>query len=188
MSALRDQVYGSYRDWSAVSAGLIEEAREVFPGGDTLVDFMNNFTSLIHGHADPAIVAAVPIDASIPDSVLRDTVVCPYNQPDIAEHLIETHADELAAVIVEPVGGSRELLRVFHPDEEQPVMHASTFSGNPLSMAAGHAAMQQVDPQILARLSALGERFRDGVNRVFQDNALRELRPGIERERPALLV
>jgi len=370
MSALRDQVYGGYRAWSAVSAGLIEEAREVFPGGDTrmsahyapyplfieraegarlydadghtLVDFMNNFTSLIHGHADPAIVAAVqeqvalgsayaaptrsqvalarmlcervpgveqlrftssgseatlmalrcaraytgrqkimkmeggyhgsyelaevslvprpdccgplhepaavPVDASIPDSVRRDTVVCPYNQPDIAEHLIAAHADELAAVIVEPVlgsmgmipatrsflealrrataahgivlifdevislrcgyggmqdelgitpdltamgkiiggglpigaiGGSRELLRVFHPDEQQPVMHASTFSGNPLSMAAGHAAMRQIEPQTLARLAALGERFRDGVARVFQDNALRGQATGL---------
>ena len=39
------------------------------------------------------------------------------------------------------VGGRRELMQRFHPDEPEPVMHASTFSGNPLSMAAGYAGM-----------------------------------------------
>ncbi|MBK81998.1 MAG: aspartate aminotransferase family protein [Gammaproteobacteria bacterium] len=370
MTSLRDEVYTAYRDWSSASAALIEEAREVFPGGDTrmsahfapyplfieraegpwlhdadghrLLDFMNNFTSLIHGHANPAVVQAVqeqvtlgsayaaptrsqvalgrlivervpsveqlrftssgteatlmalrcarafsgrqkimkmeggyhgsfelaevslvphpdrcgpldaphpvPVDRSIPDSVLADTVVCPYNQPEIARRLIERHAGELAAVIVEPalgsmgmipaseeflralreataahdvllifdevitlragyggaqgelgitpdltamgkiiggglpigaVGGRRELMRMFHPDEAEPVMHASTFSGNPLSMAAGHAAMGQLDPQTLERLAVLGERFREGVGRVFRDNGLRGQATGL---------
>ncbi len=364
MSELREQVYADYCDWSTLSAKLIEEAREVFPGGDTrmsahfapyplfieraegarlhdadghtILDFMNNFTSLIHGHANPDIVAAVqeqvargsayaaptrsqvalarmicervpsveqlrftssgteatlmglrcaraftgrqkimkmeggyhgsyelaevslaplpsqcgplaapnpvPIDASIPDSVLADTVVCPYNQPEIAETLIARHAHELAAVIVEPalgsmgmvpatrefmaalrsateahgivlildevitlragyggaqealgitpdltamgkiiggglpigaIGGRRELMRMFHPDEARPVMHASTFSGNPISMAAGHAAMAQLDPQVIERLNALGERFRQGVGEVFDRVGIR---------------
>ncbi len=66
---------------------MAKRAQQVFPGGDTrasahygpyplviersegcrlhdvdgnaLVDFMNNFTSLIHGHAHPRVVAAV---------------------------------------------------------------------------------------------------------------------------------
>ena len=38
-------------------------------------------------------------------------------------------------------GGRIDLMRMFHPDQSQPVMHASTFSGNPISMAAGEAAM-----------------------------------------------
>lgn len=370
MTSLRDEVYTAYRDWSSASAALIEEAREVFPGGDTrmsahfapyplfieraegpwlhdadghrLLDFMNNFTSLIHGHANPDVVQAVqqqvalgsayaaptrsqvalgrlivervpsveqlrftssgteatlmalrcarafsgrqkimkmeggyhgsfelaevslvprpdrcgpldaphpvPVDRSIPDSALADTVVCPYNQPEIAHRLIERHAGELAAVIVEPalgsmgmvpateaflralreataahdvllifdevitlragyggaqgelgitpdltamgkiiggglpigaVGGRRELMRMFHPDEAEPVMHASTFSGNPLSMAAGHAAMAQLDPQTLERLAVLGERFREGVGRVFRENGLRGQATGL---------
>jgi glutamate-1-semialdehyde 2,1-aminomutase len=370
MATLQEQVYAGYRDWSATSAALIEEAREVFPGGDTrmsahfapyplfieraegarlydaddheIIDFMNNFTSLIHGHANPAIVAAVqqqvaqgsayaaptrsqvalagllcdrvpsveqmrftssgseatlmalrcaraytgrqkimkmeggyhgsyelaevslvprpdhcgpldaphpvPVDASIPDSVLQDTVVCPYNQPDIARSLIARHAHELAAVIVEPalgsmgmipasveflealreataahdivlifdevitlrcgyggvqrligispdltamgkiiggglpigaIGGRRDLMRMFHPDEAQPVMHASTFSGNPMSMAAGYAAMEQLDPQSLERLAALGERFREGAVRAFQNNGIRGQATGL---------
>ena len=46
------------------------------------------------------------MDDSFPDSVLGDTVVCPYNEPELAQALIERHKDDLAAVIVEPVLGS----------------------------------------------------------------------------------
>jgi glutamate-1-semialdehyde 2,1-aminomutase len=49
---------------------------------------------------------SVAVDDSFPDSVLNDTVVCPYNEPERAEALIDAHADELAAVIIEPVLGS----------------------------------------------------------------------------------
>ena len=49
---------------------------------------------------------STPMDGSFPDSVLADTVICPYNEPEIAEKLISRHAEELAAVIVEPVMGS----------------------------------------------------------------------------------
>ena len=84
---MKSQVYRDYQNWAAVSGTLIHEAREVFPGGDTrmsahfapypvfierafgsrlydadgheIIDFMNNFTSLVHGHANPAVVAAV---------------------------------------------------------------------------------------------------------------------------------
>ncbi|MCH7743564.1 MAG: aminotransferase class III-fold pyridoxal phosphate-dependent enzyme, partial [Proteobacteria bacterium] len=76
-----------YQDWSPRSAALMDRARQVFPGGDTrasahygpyplvmergegcrlfdvdgheFLDFMNNFTSLIHGHAHGPTVSAV---------------------------------------------------------------------------------------------------------------------------------
>ena len=84
---LKSEVYRDYQNWASISGQLINEAREVFPGGDTrmsahfapypvfiekaagarlhdadgheIIDFMNNFTSLIHGHANPAVVTAV---------------------------------------------------------------------------------------------------------------------------------
>jgi glutamate-1-semialdehyde 2,1-aminomutase len=184
----------------------------------------------------------VPVDASIPASVLGDVVVCPYNEPDIARTLIAKHAHELAAVIVEPVlgsmgmvpatreflstlreatrrhgvilvfdevitlrlgdggaqsvhgvvpdltamgkiiggglpigafGGRAELMRVFDPDASEPVMHASTFSGNALSMAAGEAAMRRLDPQVIDGLNALGERLRQGFTAAFARNQIR---------------
>lgn len=185
---------------------------------------------------------SLPVDASFPTSVLEDTIVAPLNRPDIAERLIESHADELAAVIVEPMlgsmgmvkadvdymerlrqltsehdiilifdevitlraaeggmqsllgvtpdltcmgkiiggglpagafGGRRELMEVFNPAQRNPVMHASTFSGNPMTMAAGLAAMQHFDAAEASRINALGERLRAGINQVFQAQGIR---------------
>ena len=87
MKAFVQRRFDDYTRWAAQSAARLDEARGVFPGGDTrrsahyapfplfieraegarlydadghtLVDFMNNFTSLIHGHAFPPVVAAV---------------------------------------------------------------------------------------------------------------------------------
>lgn len=70
-------------------------------------------------------------------------------------------------------GGRRELMRVFDPDEPRPVMHASTFSGNPVSMAAGAAAMGQVNPQLIEHLNGLGARFREGANETFRSRGVR---------------
>ncbi len=186
--------------------------------------------------------ASQPIDASFPDSVLNDTVICPYNEPERAAALIGAHAAELAAVIVEPVlgsmgmvpatteflatlrreterhgivlifdevitlrlgiggaqqvhgvipdltcmgkiiggglpvggvGGKRELMQLFSPDREQPVMHASTFSGNALTMAAGLAAMRAFDAAEVERINGLGARLREGFNQAFDQSGLR---------------
>ncbi|SVD47239.1 uncharacterized protein METZ01_LOCUS400093, partial [marine metagenome] len=222
------RIIKQYIAFSPGSEALAKRAAEVFPGGDTrssahygpyplamaqangcvltdvdgheIIDFMNNFTSLIHGHAHPDVVNAVQaqvaegsayaapnenqialaemivdrvpsieqlrftssgtegttmalrcaraasgrhkimkmeggyhgsyeqaevslvpvpgrrgdleapvstaVDDSFSDSVLEDTMICPYNEPELAESLINRHADELAAVIVEPVMGS----------------------------------------------------------------------------------
>ena len=86
-SEVEADVIADYRASSPRSAALHEEARRVMPGGDTrtvafhapyplvitggqgcrihdadgrtYIDLLNNYTSLIHGHAHPAIVAAV---------------------------------------------------------------------------------------------------------------------------------
>lgn len=353
-----------YRDWSPKSAALIEGAKKVMPGGDTrasahyapyplfmthgegcrifdedghtLIDFMNNFTSLIHGHAFAPVVEAVtqqvalgsalaaptrsqvalaelivsrvpsvetmrfcssgteatlmalrcaravtgrdkvmkmeggyhgsyelaevslvplphkagqvdrpvslPVDASIPQSALDDAVVTPLNNAEVAVRLIEANASELAAVIVEPmlgsmgmvpatraylqalrevtqkhgiilifdevvtlraaeggmqqilgvtpdltamgkiiggglpagaVGGRRDLMDVFNPERAEPVMHASTFSGNPLTMAAGLAAMTAFDQVAADRINALGDRLRGGITQAFAGAGIR---------------
>jgi glutamate-1-semialdehyde 2,1-aminomutase len=186
--------------------------------------------------------ASTPVDASFPDSVLRDTVVCPYNEPTHAERLIDQHASELAAVIVEPVlgsmgmvpatteflealrratsrhgivlifdevitlrlapggaqsacgvlpdltcmgkiiggglpiggvGGNRELMGLFSPDRDNPVMHASTFSGNALSMVAGLAGMRAYTAGEVERINRLGERLREGFNEAFLQAGIR---------------
>ena len=53
---------------------------------------------------------SVPIDDSFPPSVLVDTVVCPYNEPELARRLIASHAQELAAVELHGNGSCRDLI------------------------------------------------------------------------------
>lgn len=90
-----------YRDWSPKSAALIEGAKKVMPGGDTrasahyapyplfmthgegcrifdedghtLIDFMNNFTSLIHGHAFAPVVEAVTQQVALGSALAAPT-------------------------------------------------------------------------------------------------------------------
>ena len=363
MSAEEHPLISAYRQFSPTSESLAKRAQVVFPGGDTrssahygpyplviesssgchmrdvdghdFVDFMNNFTSLVHGHAHPDVVSAVQaqvakgtayaapnenqielaelivdrvpsieqlrftssgtegtlmaircaraatgrqkimkmeggyhgsyelaevslvpypdkrgpieapvsnaIDASFPESVLGDTIICPFNEPEIARQLIEQHGDELAAVIVEPVlgsmgmipatseflaslreatsdhgvvlvfdevitlrldeggaqtplgvspdltcmgkiiggglpvgglGGKRELMQLFSPEQKKPVMHASTFSGNALTMAAGLAAMRAYTQSEVERINGLGARLRDGFSQAFAQSGI----------------
>lgn len=48
------------------------------------------------------------------------------------------------------------------------VVSGGTFSGNPFTMAAGLAAMEQMTPEMYTRLDALGERLRSRANAVFK--------------------
>jgi glutamate-1-semialdehyde 2,1-aminomutase len=45
----------------------------------------------------------VPASPGIPDDTTKNTVVIPWNNPDILEKTVKRHANELAAVIMEPV-------------------------------------------------------------------------------------
>lgn len=71
------------------------------------------------------------------------------------------------------VGGKRELMQLFSPDQARPVMHASTFSGNALTMAAGLAAMRSYTNVEAERVNALGERLRLGFDHAFEQAGIR---------------
>jgi glutamate-1-semialdehyde 2,1-aminomutase len=185
---------------------------------------------------------SLAVDKSFPDSVLLDTVICPYNEPELARALINEHATELAAIIVEamlgsmgmisatteflqvlrdesekhgivlifdevitlrqsaggeqqrhgitpdltcmgkiiggglPVGGlggRKDLLDVFNPEASDTVMHASTFSGNALTMAAGLAAMNNFGEDESLRINQLGERLRRGFNQTLSQHGIK---------------
>lgn len=360
----------SYRAWSPTSGKLMEQARRYLPGGDTrttahyapypvfmtrgegsrlwdvdgheYVDFMNNFTSLIHGHAHGPTVAAVteqiacgsayaapsesqvrlagllvervpaldelrfcgsgteatgmclraaraftgkqkivkveggyhgshdigelslvPLpgksgppdrpetvapDRSIAASALDDVLVAPFNDADATRALVEPRADEVAAMIVEPMlgglgmippepgyleslreladacevllvfdevitlrlgrggmqeragvtpdltamgkiiggglpvgafGGRRDVMEQFNPDRRGSIMHASTFSGNALTMAAGCAAMEALGRPELERIDALGDTLRSAFNAALERVGVRGSATGI---------
>ena len=102
-----------YRKFSPLSESLAKKAKDVFPGGDTrasahyspypltmseasgcvlkdadgneILDFMNNFTSLIHGHSHPQIVESVQKQISLGSAYAAPS----QNQIELAEIIIE---------------------------------------------------------------------------------------------------
>ena len=66
------------------------------------------------------------------------------------------------------VGGRSEVMRVFDARSGRPLLpQGGTFSANPLSMAAGLAAMQALDEPAFARLNALGEELRSRLSQTI---------------------
>jgi glutamate-1-semialdehyde 2,1-aminomutase len=67
------------------------------------------------------------------------------------------------------VGGHREFMAVFDPRSGKPALpHGGTFSANPVTMRAGVAAMELLDEAAFARLDAIGERARTGIDDAFR--------------------
>jgi glutamate-1-semialdehyde 2,1-aminomutase len=59
------------------------------------------------------------------------------------------------------VGGSDAIMALLDPRQQTPVVASGgTYSGNPLSMAAGLAAMELLTPDVYAHLDQLGTRLR----------------------------
>jgi len=69
------------------------------------------------------------------------------------------------------VGGSRAAMSVFAMDAGRPkVPHGGTYNANPMTMAAGLAAMTLYDAAAVDRINALGERMREGLRRALRDS------------------
>ncbi len=66
------------------------------------------------------------------------------------------------------VAGSAEVMSVFEANEDKARLpHGGTYNANPVSMAAGHKAMEMLTAAEFARLNRLGDEFRDGMSEVF---------------------
>ncbi|MDD6614824.1 MAG: glutamate-1-semialdehyde 2,1-aminomutase [Lachnospiraceae bacterium] len=81
-----------------------------YTGRDKIVKFMGCY----HGHSDALLVqagsgvmtAGVPDSAGVPRGCTRDTLSAVYNDVSSVERLFEAFPEEIAAVIVEPVGAN----------------------------------------------------------------------------------
>jgi glutamate-1-semialdehyde 2,1-aminomutase len=68
------------------------------------------------------------------------------------------------------VGGRADIMSVFDQGLGAKVRHSGTFNANPVTMAAGTAAMKLMTRDAYARLNALGDRLRDNLRRVLHDH------------------
>ena len=72
------------------------------------------FAGCYHGHSDALLVSAgsgvmtsgVPDSAGVPKGCTQDTMIAVYNDLESVKQLLEERNDEVAAVIVEPVGAN----------------------------------------------------------------------------------
>jgi glutamate-1-semialdehyde 2,1-aminomutase len=72
------------------------------------------------------------------------------------------------------VGGRREVMStLFDPRHGGKLAHNGTFNGNPLTMAAGVAALEHFDEAAFDRLSRLGERLREGFREALRVSGVR---------------
>ena len=85
-----------------------------YTGREKIIKFEGGY----HGHHDDVLVSiqppreamgepdapnSVPASAGIPLSRLAETVIAPFNQPDALEAILETHRDQVAAILIEAV-------------------------------------------------------------------------------------
>jgi glutamate-1-semialdehyde 2,1-aminomutase len=67
------------------------------------------------------------------------------------------------------VGGRSELMDLLDPElygGVAPVTSVSTFGGNQVSLAAGIAALELLTPEVHARVQAIGDRARNGIDEL----------------------
>lgn len=67
-------------------------------------------------------------------------------------------------------GGKADIMAVFDPRGGAKVEHGGTFNANPVTMAAGAAALDLLTPEAIAHLDALGEYMRNGLRAVFEES------------------
>ena len=87
--------------------------------GVTGRDRILKFSGCYHGHADALLAAAgsgmatlgIPSSPGVPAAAAADTIVCAYNDVEGVRGAVERHADDLAAIVVEPVAGNMGVIQ-----------------------------------------------------------------------------
>jgi glutamate-1-semialdehyde 2,1-aminomutase len=87
---------------------------------------------------------------------------------------LKPHLTTLGKIIgggfpVGAVAGAADIMSVFEADEAKARLpHGGTYNANPVTMAAGHKAMEMMTTEQFAHINQLGGEFRKGVKEVFE--------------------
>ncbi len=156
-------------------------AARAFTGKQKVAKFEGNF----HGQFDNLLIGgtqisgpedspdANPQGAGIPDSVIGDTIVLPFNDAESAAAGIKEHAGELAAVILEPVAGTwlggisaerafLEAVRRVTEEENILLIYDEVITGFRLGLG-GATSVNGVVPDMRAMGKAIGGGFPCGA-------------------------
>lgn len=93
--------------------GAVRLARG-YTGRDKIIKFKNAY----HGHADYLLTKSgsglatlgIPSSAGVPKDFTKHTIIVPLNDTDAVERVFKKYGHEIAAVLVEPVGGNYGVL------------------------------------------------------------------------------
>ncbi|MCK5212487.1 MAG: aspartate aminotransferase family protein [Dehalococcoidia bacterium] len=187
-----------------------------------------------HGAYDAVVFP--PESNGLPQSLMQDTIIVPYNDKEALERTLTQHKGEVAALVLEGLmgaagmipakedylkfarkisadneiifildeiisfrlgygglqhlegirpdittfgkimaggtpgaafGGRDDLMQQFSP-LSQTLLHAGTLNANPLTAAAGVAQMEQITPELIARINSLGETLAEGMRQAFR--------------------
>lgn len=85
-----------------------------YTGRKKLIKFDGGY----HGHGDAFLASAgsgvatlsIPGTPGVPDAVVSDTLIAPYNNLEVVEALFKKHGDDIAALFVEPAAGNMGLV------------------------------------------------------------------------------
>lgn len=128
-----------------------------FTGRDKIIKFAGCY----HGHSDALLVkagsgamtAGIPNSPGVPKGCTKDTLTAPYNCPEAVEELFDTYPDQIAAVIVEPVGANMGV-----------VLPKEGFLESLRSLCTRHGALLIFDEVITGfRLGCAGAQGRFGI-------------------------
>jgi glutamate-1-semialdehyde 2,1-aminomutase len=75
-------------------------------------------------------------------------------------------------------GGRADIMELFNPAKSR-INHAGTFNGNPVTMAAGLAAMEHLTPEKIAHANALGDTLRRSFSEVLDEQGIRGQATGL---------
>jgi glutamate-1-semialdehyde 2,1-aminomutase len=81
------------------------------------------------------------------------------------------------------MGGTAEAMRLMEYDVDlaHSILVAGTFNGNPMTTAAGTVVLRRLseEPQLYARMDAMGDRFRTEINRFAQEGNYPAIATGV---------